>query len=319
MYLIKQLYLSPRLFIALSCLVVFFVTGFFVAPLFGIAQLLFYLLLLILVTDYAVLFLIKEPIFARRELAERLSNGDYNDIQIFIENKYNFTAHCEVVDEIPHQFQKRDVLFTISIEPGQTNQLRYSLRPVKRGEYNFGSLNIYVQSPLKLLKRRLQFAQDKTVPVYPSYLQLKQYQLMAFSNRLTDLGIKRIRRIGHSMEFEQIREYVQGDDYRTMNWKATARSSQMMVNAFQDEKSQQVYCLIDKGRIMKMPFEGLSLLDYAINATLVLSNIALMKQDKAGVITFSNIISNILPADKRSSQMMKINELLYNQRTQYSW
>src|SRR5436305_8341549 len=99
--------------------------------------------------------------------------------------------------------------------------------------------------------------------------------MMAISNRLSEAGIKKIHKIGHSMEFEQIKEYVAGDDYRTLNWKATARKGQPMVSNFTDEKSQQVYCIIDKGRLMKMPFNGLSLLDYAINASLVLSNVAL--------------------------------------------
>jgi uncharacterized protein (DUF58 family) len=88
------------------------------------------------------------------------------------------------------------------------------------------------------------------------------------------------------MEFEQIKEYVSGDDIRTLNWKASARKGGLMINNFMEEKSQQVYCIIDKGRLMKMPFDGLTLLDYAINTCLVLSNVCLRKQDRVGVITF---------------------------------
>ncbi|MBC7722043.1 MAG: DUF58 domain-containing protein, partial [Pedobacter sp.] len=107
------------------------------------------------------------------------------------------------------------------------------------------------------------------------------------------------------------------DDYRTLNWKATAKTGQLMVNTFSDEKSQQVYCVIDKGRVMKMPFEELSLLDYAINASLVLSNVALMKQDKAGLITFAEGIGSFLKADKKALQMQLVLETLYNQKTRY--
>jgi uncharacterized protein (DUF58 family) len=119
------------------------------------------------------------------------------------------------------------------------------------------------------------------------------------------------------MEFEQIKEYVQGDDVRTINWKATARKGNFMVNQFQDEKSQQVYCLIDKGRNMKMPFEGMTLLDYAINASLVISSIALKKDDKAGLITFSNKIASFLPAEKKQGQINKILQILYKEKTAY--
>jgi uncharacterized protein (DUF58 family) len=146
---------------------------------------------------------------------------------------------------------------------------------------------------------------------------MRKYQLMAISNRLSEVGVKKIRRIGHSMEFEQIKEYVQGDDYRTLNWKATARKGALMVNNFTDEKSQQVYCVIDKGRVMKMPFEAVSLLDYAINASLVLSNIALAKQDKAGLVTFSEKIGAFLAANRNPAHMQSILEVLYNQKTRY--
>jgi uncharacterized protein (DUF58 family) len=146
---------------------------------------------------------------------------------------------------------------------------------------------------------------------------MKKYELMAISDRLTEAGVKRIRRVGHSMEFDHIKDYVRGDDYRTINWKATARKTRLMVNHFDDEKSQQVYSVIDIGRVMKMPFEGMSLLDYAINSSLVISSIAMHKQDKAGIVTFSNKVSNILPADRQARQMQNILEILYNQKTDF--
>jgi uncharacterized protein (DUF58 family) len=124
-------------------------------------------------------------------------------------------------------------------------------------------------------------------------------------------GMKKIRRIGHTMEFEQIKEYTQGDDIRTLNWKATAKKNSLMVNQYQDEKSQNVYMVLDKGRTMKMPFDGMSLLDYAINATLVLSNVILKKHDKAGMFSFSKKVENRVVAEKRTSQMNKIMENLY--------
>lgn len=146
---------------------------------------------------------------------------------------------------------------------------------------------------------------------------MRKYELMAISNRLTEVGIKRIRRIGQNMEFELIKEYVRGDDFRTINWRATARKNSLMVNHYQDERSQQVYSLIDKGRVMEMPFNGLSLLDYAINASLVISNIAIKKSDKAGLITFQHKVSNTVPASKQSRQMSVILDVLYNQKTAY--
>ena len=105
-----------------------------------------------------------------------------------------------------------------------------------------------------LLSRRYTCGQPQDIKVYPSYLMLHRYELLAMSDNLTELGIKRIRRVGHQTEFEQIKEYVKGDDYRTINWKASARRHELMVNVYQDERSQQIYSVIDKGRVMQQAF-----------------------------------------------------------------
>ncbi len=269
------------------------------------------------VLDVLILFSTKKGIEGQRTAPEKLSNGDENPIVVTLKNYYTFSVQVKVIDEIPVQFQVRDFEIKRKIKNAAQDEFQYYLRPVERGEYHFGCLNIYVSSPLQIIARRYRFDKDQMVPTYPSYIQLRKYDLIAFSNNLFQYGVKKIRRIGHTMEFEQIKEYVAGDDIRTLNWKATAKKNSLMVNQFQDEKSQNIYMAIDKGRVMKMPFNGMSLLDYAINATLVLSNVILKKQDKAGMFSFSKKVENRVVAEKRTSQMQKILENLYNVRTDY--
>lgn len=314
---IGSLFITQRFYAALTACIVLFVLRFFLVWLAAVPYIAFIVFLLLVLYDYALLYNKRKGVFAARSMAERLSNGDVNEVRIDIENFYAYKISLEIIDEIPHQFQVRDVLFKLELTPGERKILRYELRPVKRGSYEFGVINIYVKRSLGLITRRYIVGDPKNVAVYPSYLQLRKYQLMAISNRLSEVGVKKVRRMGHSMEFEQIKEYVAGDDYRTVNWKATARKGALMVNNFSDEKSQQLYCVIDKSRVMKMPFDGLSLLDYAINTSLVLSNVALLKQDKAGLLTFSESISAFLPAEKKALQMQNILETLYNQKTRY--
>ncbi|GAA4408619.1 DUF58 domain-containing protein [Nibrella viscosa] len=318
----KALYFSLRFWLALIGLVLLFVAAYALPFLFPVARIALFVFVALCLIEGVILFRHRKGIFARRDVTDRLSNGDENPVTIYLENRYTLPVYLEIIDEIPFQFQRRDVLFRAGLKPNETKAIRYELRPTRRGEYSFGAVNVYAMSPLQLVKRRYQFSQDKQVAVYPSYLQMRQYELLAATNRLSELGIKRVRRLGHSMEFEQVRPYTRGDDVRTMNWKATARRSgargtDLMVNAYQDERSQAVYCLIDKGRMMKSPFEGLTLLDYAINASLVLSNIALLKQDRAGLLTFSNRIGQLLPAERRPGHMLKILELLYRQKTRF--
>lgn len=322
MKLIRSLYVSVRVWLALVGFTLLFVAAFALPVLLPVAQVGLVVFILLLAIETVLLFRLKDGFFARRDVPDRLSNGDENPLSIYLENRYSFTTPVEVVDELPPQFQRRDVLFRAELKSREKQVIRYELRPVRRGEYNFGAVNVFVMTPLRLLKRRYQFEQGKTVAVYPSYLQMRQYELLAATNRLNELGIKKIRRIGHSMEFEQIRPYTRGDDVRTVNWKATARrtdaqATTLMVNSFQDERSQPVYCLIDKGRVMQSPFEGLTLLDYAINASLVLSNIAIFKQDRAGLLTFSHKIGQMVAADRKPGHMLRILEVLYRQKTQF--
>lgn len=313
----KNLFLTRRLLFALMGAIVFFIFRFFFAWLGVLPYLYFGALLLLILIDGLLLYRTRNGLFARRQAPERLSNGDDNELGIYIENFYPFPVRIGVIDEIPFQFQKRDVWFETSLTSRQHKVLAYVLKPLKRGEYEFGLIRVFVQSPLGLLSRRYNFEESEVLPVYPSFLQMRQYELMAISNRLSELGVKKIRRLGNSMEFEQIKTYVPGDDYRNINWKASARHGTLMSNSYTDEKSQQVYCIIDKSRSMKMPFEGLSLLDYAINASLVLSNVALLKEDKAGLMTISEKVGAIVPAEKKPAHLNKILEVLYKEKTRY--
>jgi uncharacterized protein (DUF58 family) len=314
---IKPLYFNNRAFQAAGIIVFLAILGYSVDFFETIARLLIFGLLALLVIDIILLFRVKKGMKAERFAPEKFSNGDENPIKLSVQNFYQFEVKLTIIDEVPSQFQMREANFQVTLDSGGSQLINYTLRPVKRGEYHFGKLNILAQSPIGLISRRFQFAEPVMVPVYPSFIQMRKYELLAISNDLTMQGIKKIRRLGHNQEFEQIKEYVAGDDFRTVNWKATARKAQLMVNIYQDEKSQQVYSLIDKSRVMKMPFEGMSLLDYAINATLALSNIAIKKGDKAGLISFQNKVNTVLPASKRNKQMQLIQESLYNQKTAF--
>lgn len=278
----------------------------------------FYILIGTLIFDVLLLYRNKTGIHAKRLLPEKLSNGDDNKINIKVLNRFQFKVKIKVIDELPVQWQKRDFKIISTIASSEEKKFSYTVRPTERGEYHFGNLNIFSSSILGLIARKQQFSAEAMIPNYPSFLQLKKYDFIAFSNKLKLLGLKKIRRIGHTMEFEQIKDYVSGDDVRNINWKATAKRSDLMVNQFQDEKSQPVYSVIDKGRVMKMPFNQLSLLDYAINASLVISNIVLKKHDKAGMFTFSRKIEDRVVAQRRKMQMNLILETLYNVETDFS-
>ncbi|MCB0471431.1 MAG: DUF58 domain-containing protein [Flavobacteriaceae bacterium] len=318
MNFIKNLYIHNRFYVYLSLISAVFLLSYWFEILYDIAWWLVLIVIVLFVIDILLLFRFSNGITARRILPQKFSNSDENPVPITIKNMYPLQISLKVIDELPEQFQKRDFEYFTKIAPNGYHDYEYSVRPVERGEYYFGSLNIFVSSPLKLVSRRYRFDSSQMVAVYPSYIQMRKYEFLAMSNRLTEFGLKKIRRIGHTMEFEQIKNYVSGDDARTINWKATAKRSQLMVNQYQDEKSQPIFSIIDTGRVMKMPFEELKLLDYAINATLAFSNIALLKNDKAGMLTFSKKVDTIIPASNKRTHINVLNEALYNIDTQFT-
>ena len=317
MKIFKHLYLNNRVFYGAFFVAVIYILAFFFPFLMNLASILLLILSLLTFVDALLLFITKEPIKAQRILPEKLSNGDENFVKIDIKNLYGFNIKTKIIDEIPFQFQKRDFLIEKNIESKKNIFFQYHLEPKERGEYSFGSLNVFVSSPFGLVSRKFIFQKDDQLPCYPSFIHLRKYELMALNNEFMMGGIKKIRRLGHTMEFEQIKEYVPGDDVRTINWKATSKRNQLMVNQFQDEKSQRIYMIIDKGRTMQMPFNGLSLLDYSINSAMALSHIILKKFDKAGMMTFSKKTENKIAAENKNGQLKKIAEALYNINTNF--
>ncbi|MCB0382536.1 MAG: DUF58 domain-containing protein, partial [Psychroserpens sp.] len=296
MKFIKSLYIHKQFYIYLSVVSACFLVSYWLPVLYPVGWILVVLLMVLLLTDILLLYRFTHAIAARRILPDKLSNSDENPIPLTLSNHYPFQIYADVIDELPIQFQKRDFSYKIQLKPNEVHNFSYEVKPVERGEYKFGNLNVYVSSQLLIVKRKYQFQNEQMVPVYPSFIQMQKYDFLAIGNHLTQIGLKKIRRIGHTSEFEQIKDYIPGDDFRTINWKATAKKAQLMVNQFQDEKSQPIYSIIDTGRVMKMPFNGLKLLDYAINSALAFSNVALKKHDKVGLLTFSKNIEQFLPA-----------------------
>lgn len=314
----RSFFLSNRFYLSLGAVIILFVTAFFVPVFFHVASTALVVCAALLLLDVALLYISRRAISAERRMSDRFSNGDENAVELHVRNGYTFPVHILIVDELPFQFQQRNFSIKGSLATREEKTFAYSLRPVERGEYQFGRLHLYVRSAFGLVTRRYTETAEKTVKVYPSFVQLRNYELFSIKHKLSEMGVHRKRVLGHSIEFDHIKEYTRGDDVRTLNWKATARRGTLMVNNFTEERSQQVYCVIDKGRNMKMPFGGLSLLDYAVNASLVFSNVALGKGDKAGLVTFTGKQTEVLPASSKKVQLNKILEQLYAQTTAWT-
>jgi uncharacterized protein (DUF58 family) len=292
--------------------------SFLFDPLFFFAQLFLAFVVCYLLLDILIVYSSSTKLEAKRELKDQLNLGDDNHVKIYIQNHHNLPAILKVIDEIPYQFQIRDFSRFLTLNPGESRTLDYYVKPVKRGAYKFGSLNVFVGSFLRMAQRRVKFSQDFEAKAYPSVRLMREFELKVFTHSNLSQGVKKVRRLGNNQEFEQIKPYVQGDDFRKVNWKATSRKGELMVNQYQDERSQSIYSIVDKSRAMKMPFNDMTLLDHSINSTLVISNIALRKDDKVGLLTFSDKLGAHVKAEKLGGQLRKLMENLYRQKTRYN-
>lgn len=314
MNLIRNTYLTNRVFYLFSACIVVLALGFVVPLLLVVGWCLFGLIIGAILWDARSVFRKKTPLRAQRTVTNIFSLFDPNLVSIQLFNDSDKALNLRLIDELPVQFQERDFVLELAFEANGEKSHRYELTPTKRGEYHFGNINAFMSTELGLVERRLQLAEPQTVKVYPSIVQMRAFELMVFSADRQQIGIKKTRRLGHGYEFSDIRSYVTGDDPRSINWKASSRSTDMMVNNYQDERSQQIYTVINTSRVMRMPFGGLSLMDYAINAALSLQNIVLQNQDHAGLITFSSNGDKFVRAERKFNQRQLMLESLYNIR-----
>jgi uncharacterized protein (DUF58 family) len=311
---IREFHLTPRFFLALGIVVVLFCVAFAFPIVHGFAVFALCAAGAGAGAEIMALWSEAEPMRAARQLPKLFSLGDDNAVRIRLNSTFGFPVRVLVTDELPFQLQKRDFAMHLTLKAGEERILRYDIRPIERGAYEFGVIRCLLTTPLGFVARNFSAGKEETLPVYPSVLQMKRIELMAFARISTFEGVKKVRRLGHGYEFEQIRQYAIGDDVRTINQKATARRGTLMVNQYEAERAQQIYCIIDKGRSMRMPFHGLSLFDHAVNTSLVISNIALRMHDKAGYISFSDRIGATLKAERKPTQLRQILESLYAEK-----
>lgn len=311
--MLKRLYLTHTPFYLLGLAALLFMFGLLSELSYRLGFGVLITVVILIIRDIFLLFVIKSPVEFIRKVPQRLSNGDPNAIPLEFRNTGPLQLRIKLIENLPYQLQLFDFEKNYRLAPGATLKTSYNVTPVLRGEYTWGPAVLLIRPEYGgLLARKEEFYREQTSACYPSFLQFSDVRLRA---QAENTSRNHIRKIGQSLEFEQIKEYAPGDDHRHINWKATARRGQLMLNRYQDERSQDIYCAIDMGRTMKMPFHGRTLLDYAINATLALTRTVIATHDKAGVLAFAHQQSGFLPPAKEWRQFGKVNEFLYKLET----
>jgi uncharacterized protein (DUF58 family) len=211
-------------------------------------------------------------------------------------------------DDVPPEFDPKPQEFTLTLTARSRVTVHYEMKASRRGAFQMGKVYLRVRSRLGLWQRYLDCPTETTIHVYPDMKQLSEYAVLARTNRLSLMGVRRTRKVGQDNEFERLRDYTRDDNYKHIDWRATARRRKLTVKDFQTNQSQRLLFLMDCGRMMTNEAHGLSLLDHSLNAMLMLSYVALRQGDAVGLICFSDMIHAFVPPRSGMNQM---NHLLH--------
>lgn len=252
-----------------------------------------------------------------RKLLRVASQGKEHEVEIELVNFSRFGCRLSVQDDLPQSFEAEPANFETEIDGKSKTRFTYKFVCNERGQSVLECVHLMVHSPLRLWRAFYQVPFESTVNVYPDMKQISEYDLLARTNRLSLLGMRRSRKIGQDNEFERLRDYTQDDNYKHIDWRATARRRKLTVRDFQANQSQRIVFMVDCGRMMTGTAGDISLLDHSLNAMLMLSYVALRQGDSVGLISFSDRIHNYTPAKSGVKHINRLLHASYNQNAQY--
>jgi uncharacterized protein (DUF58 family) len=241
----------------------------------------------------------------------KLSLGGDNAIHLSVRNRGPRPGRVWLRDEPPDAFEISARILAGEVPSRGLWKDLYYVRPLRRGDYAFGNLNLRWQGPLGLIQRQARIDAAEPVKVYPNLLDVRRYDLLLQRNRLQEMGLRHTRIFGEGTEFERLREYLPDDEFRRIDWKATARRNRPVTVEYQTERSQSVVAVLDTGRMMQSPVDRIAKLDYVVNAALLLAYVATGKGDKVGLMTFADDVTRFIDPRQGRGQFYRMLEILY--------
>jgi uncharacterized protein (DUF58 family) len=224
-----------------------------------------------------------------RRISPVCSLNEPGVVELVVENVSGVDRVLRLRDDVPAEFSAVPESFEVRIPARRQAILSYRATPKRRGTYRFERVDLLVASRFGLWQRHFSGPLVSVVRVYPDVHQIARFTMLARRDRLSTLGLKKSRRLGTDNEFERLRDYIEGDDPRHLDWRATARRRKLTCRAYQHNQSQRIIFMIDCGRLMAGDTgDGLSPLDHAFNAMLLLAHVALVRGDQVGLLAFSD-------------------------------
>ncbi|MGB7328789.1 MAG: DUF58 domain-containing protein [Rubripirellula sp.] len=271
-------------------------------------------LVLVAGVDFVLLYVLtNRGIEVQRKIARTCSLGVALESEVTITNRSGMTLRGEMRDDLPDHFTSTPPQHELELAPLGVMTAKRKLLPGRRGAFQLSNVYLMFSSLCRLWKRHLVLPLENPLNVYPDMKQLADYAMLARTNRLSLIGVRKTRRIGQDSEFERLRDYSRDDNYRHIDWRSTARRSKLTVRQFQSDQSQRVIFLLDCGRMMTNQRDGYTLLDHALNSILMMAYVALSQGDAVGMLCFSDTIHSYIPPAGGKSQMNRLIQAGFDQ------
>lgn len=238
-------------------------------------------------------FVLRPLVEVERALPETLSLARPVNVELVVKNRARRRLKIQVNDAVFPEAQTEGMPVTIDVGARQVRRGAYRLKAMARGVRILGDHVVRYTSPVGFWIRQLRLPASNELRVYPDVQAVRHYELLARQNR--DQFSSRLSKMrGGDTEFERLRDYLPDDDFRRIDWKATARRRKLTTREYQLEKNQNVVFMLDCGRLMTAVWDGLTALDYALNATLMLSHVAIRRGDLVGLVAFDEKVKRLV-------------------------
>ncbi|HNW34246.1 MAG TPA: DUF58 domain-containing protein [Candidatus Ozemobacteraceae bacterium] len=238
-----------------------------------------------------------------RIVANKLSIGEANDVVLRVENHSFQQLDVTLLDSPPDAFGASREPLSVTVAPRTRIDVKYRVTPPQRGRYLFGPVTVRFRGRLELIVRQRDIPCAMSVDVYPNIKNVARFELRVRRSHLVETGLKSERRRGNGTDFESLREYVRGDEFRRVDWKATARRNRMISREYQSEVNQSVLVMLDCGRTMGVKLPRGTMLDATVDAALLLVQRVLRSGDNAGLLAFSDRAMRFIPPAKGKRQL----------------
>lgn len=247
----------------------------------------------------------------RRRMDAVLSVRARNRVLLEIENESGVAVSGMVRDELPATFSGEGNEARFAVEPGKKFGFEFVLVPPERGREVLRGTFLRLNCPLGLVQRQFELETSQEVKVYPNILALREFDLLNQTGRLKQIGLRISKMRGIGTEFESLREYAEGDDYRKVDWSATARRGKLIVRQYEVERNQSVMLCVDCGRHMLAEVDGVRKLDLVLDSVLMLIQSAIMAGDNVGLLAYGADVITYVPPKKGQRQLGVLLNAMY--------